>query len=86
MAQTCVKWGNQMSHFFLLRAGVRQEGVLSPLFSVYIDGLVDKSVHVMSVVMFLVLMLVFFFMPMTLFYWPQLLPHWNYFLGLVKVN
>jgi len=42
-----VKWGSVMSHFYELKAGVRQGGVLSPnLFGIYIDGLVklvDKT-------------------------------------------
>ena len=42
-AVTCVKWGTAFSEFFPLSCGVRQGGVLSPyLFSVYIDGVVDR--------------------------------------------
>ena len=44
---SCVKWGSVMSHFYELKAGVRQGGVLSPiLFGIYIDGvfnIVDKT-------------------------------------------
>ena len=44
---SCVKWGPVTSHFYELKAGVRQGGVLSPiLFGIYIDGLVklvDKT-------------------------------------------
>ncbi len=37
-----VRWGNQLSHFFRLSAGVRQGGILSPaFFCVYIDGVID---------------------------------------------
>ena len=44
-SKTCVKWGNCLSFFFPLTAGVRQGGVLSPsLFSIYIDSLVDKVI------------------------------------------
>ena len=43
ISQTCVRWGGQDSHFFRLMAGVRQGGVLSPfLFSIFIDGIVEK--------------------------------------------
>ena len=35
-----VKWGNCLSNYFVLRAGVRQGGALSPfLFAVYVDEL-----------------------------------------------
>ena len=47
LCMSCVKWGSVMSHFYELKAGVRQGGVLSPiLFGIYIDGLVklvDKT-------------------------------------------
>jgi len=33
---TCVKWGNCLSHFFKFRSGVRQGGVLSPVFSPFL--------------------------------------------------
>ncbi len=37
-----VRWGNQLSHFFRLSAGVRQGGILSPaFFCVYIDSVID---------------------------------------------
>lgn len=40
---TCVKWNGHVSHFFHLIVGVRQGGVLSPLFfAIFIDQLVDK--------------------------------------------
>jgi len=40
---TSVEWGTAVSEFFPLSCGVRQGGVLSPyLFSVYIDGVVDR--------------------------------------------
>ena len=40
---SCVKWDGQLSRFFRLEAGVRQGGVLSPtLFSIYIDGIIDR--------------------------------------------
>lgn len=40
---TCVKWGKVYSALFPLKSGVRQGGVLSPLlFSIFIDGLIDK--------------------------------------------
>ena len=40
---TCVKWNGYVSHFFNLTAGVRQGGVLSPLFfAIFIDQLVDR--------------------------------------------
>ena len=40
---SCVKWDGQLSRFFHLAAGVRQGGFLFPtLFSVYIDGIIDK--------------------------------------------
>ena len=39
---SCVKWGSVMSHFYELKAGVRQGGVLSPIvFGIYIDVLVQ---------------------------------------------
>jgi len=38
-----VRWQSSMSHVFVINAGVRQGGVLSPLlFSVYMDNLIDK--------------------------------------------
>jgi len=37
---SCVKWGSVMSYFYVLKTGVRQRGVLSPFFSVFIDDLV----------------------------------------------
>ena len=41
LCMSCVKWGSVLSHFYELKAGVRQGGVLSPvLFSIHIDGLV----------------------------------------------
>lgn len=46
---TCVKWKERFSRFFSLNVGVRQGGVLSPLFfAMFIDGLVTrvKSVNV----------------------------------------
>jgi len=47
LCMSCVKWGSVMSHFYELKAGVRQGGVLSPiLFGIYIDGvfnIVDKT-------------------------------------------
>jgi hypothetical protein len=40
---TCVKWDKEVSYFFILIAGVRQGGVLSPfLFAIFIDDIVDK--------------------------------------------
>ena len=37
---TCVKWGNSLSRFIKLNAGVRQGGILSPaLFAVYVDDI-----------------------------------------------
>ena len=40
---TCVKWNGHVSHFFNLIVGVRQGGVLSPLFfAIFIDQLVDR--------------------------------------------
>ena len=43
ISTTCVKWSSYVSHFFSLRAGVRQGGVLSPLlFSLIADSLIDK--------------------------------------------
>jgi Reverse transcriptase (RNA-dependent DNA polymerase)/Endonuclease/Exonuclease/phosphatase family len=42
---TCVKWVEKRSYFFRLLAGVRQDGVLSPvLFSVYIDDSVHEII------------------------------------------
>jgi len=47
LCMSCVKWGSVMSHFYELKAAVRQGGVLSPiLFGIYIDDLVklvDKT-------------------------------------------
>ena len=41
MCLSCVKWGSVLSHFYELKTGVRQGGVLSPhLFSIFIDDLV----------------------------------------------
>jgi len=41
LCMSCVKWGSVVSHFYELKDGVRQGGVLSPiLFSICIDGLV----------------------------------------------
>jgi len=38
---SCVKWGSLTSYCYVLKTGVRQGGVLSPiLFSVFIDDLV----------------------------------------------
>ena len=48
-SETCVRWGGLNSHFFKLRAGVRQGGVLSPFFfAIYIDRIVAeiKAAHV----------------------------------------
>jgi hypothetical protein len=43
LSVSCVKWDSQLSRFFSLTAGVRQGGVLSPIFfSIYIDNLVAK--------------------------------------------
>ena len=40
---TCVKWGNQVSNFIVLKAGVRQGGAFSPcLFAIFIDDIVIK--------------------------------------------
>ena len=40
---TCVKWNGHVSQFFYLIAGVRQGGVLSPLFfAIFIDQLVER--------------------------------------------
>jgi len=37
---SCVKWGHVLSHFYELKTGVRQGGVLSPLlFSIFMDRL-----------------------------------------------
>jgi len=33
LCMSCVKWGSVMSHFYELKAGVRQGGVLSPIVS-----------------------------------------------------
>jgi hypothetical protein len=47
-SETCVRWGGLTSHFFKLRAGVRQGGVLSPFFAIYLDRIVAdiKAAHV----------------------------------------
>jgi len=43
MFLSCVKWGDQISSFYKLLAGVRQGGILSPvLFAIFMDGLVNK--------------------------------------------
>ena len=40
---TCVKWGNQVSNFIALKAGVRQEWAMSPcLFAIFFDDIVIK--------------------------------------------
>jgi len=45
MSATCVKWHGQTSHFFKLRAGVRQGGVLSPfLFAIFMDNVIAKVI------------------------------------------
>jgi len=41
---TCVKWGSIMSRFIGLVCGIRQVGVLSPFFSIYIDSVVEKVI------------------------------------------
>ena len=39
----CIRWGNAISTFHNLQAGVRQGGVLSPtLFSIYVNDILDK--------------------------------------------
>ena len=66
LCMLCVKWGSVMSHFYELKAGVRQGGVLSPiLFGIYIDGLVklvDKPILDVKLEYFALL---YFCMPMT---------------------
>jgi hypothetical protein len=43
---SCVKWGDSLSHFFRLRSGVRQGGVLSPhFFAVFIDDVINEVVN-----------------------------------------
>lgn len=45
MSATCVKWGSCLSHFFKLRSGVRQGGVLSPyFFALFIDEVINNIV------------------------------------------
>ena len=40
--QCRVRWGDTLSEWFVIKAGVRQGGILSPdFYSIYIDGLVD---------------------------------------------
>ena len=39
---TCVKWCNKFSAFFNLSCGVRQGGVLSPLYVCFIDSVVNN--------------------------------------------
>ena len=39
----CVRWCTAYSYFFLILAGVRQGGLLSPaLFAIYVDVLVNR--------------------------------------------
>ena len=43
ISQCCVRWNNVFSEFFVIRAGVRQGGILSPtLFAIYMDVLINE--------------------------------------------